>query len=180
MSDKLLSAEEIVKRINNAEWNGNGDPLYSFDQVLTAMETYKSQSGGMKWVKASERLPKVPAEYCIKMRHKNDEPGDPLTNDWADFDPAYGGTWQFMDQDWTVVEWLDESTGEIEGWIPVEKGLPEKDRELWLAWEDGGVSDGKHNGDQFIDKNGWSWVEDPQFWQYSNKPAPPKPVEVNT
>ena len=52
MSNKI-TAPEILKKINNVEFDSNGDPVYSYDQTIRVMEEYSSLSaGGMReWVK---------------------------------------------------------------------------------------------------------------------------------
>lgn len=33
-----MKPEEIIQKINNVEWDSNGNPLYSYDQMLNAVK----------------------------------------------------------------------------------------------------------------------------------------------
>ena len=39
----MKTAKEFIKNINNVEFDGKGDPLYSYDQLLLAMKEYALQ-----------------------------------------------------------------------------------------------------------------------------------------
>jgi len=44
--------EQIIATINNAEFDCNGEPLYSYEQVVKCMELYASQPINSGWVSA--------------------------------------------------------------------------------------------------------------------------------
>ena len=63
-----MKAEEILKGINNVEWDSEGNPLYSYDQVIQAINTatLQQREGELKNVNA-EAL----AEVVLNMRDYN-------------------------------------------------------------------------------------------------------------
>jgi hypothetical protein len=41
---KYMEPEKIVQQFNNVEWDGNGDPLYSYEQMLSAVKQALQQT----------------------------------------------------------------------------------------------------------------------------------------
>jgi len=55
--NNMENKEQIIATINNAEFDCNGEPLYSYEQVVKCMELYASQPINSGWVSVREKMP---------------------------------------------------------------------------------------------------------------------------
>lgn len=74
----------------------------------------------MKWIKASDRLPETGKDVCCKIKHMD-------LYDTGHYTGSYMVLNHFGAKINDVIEWLDESTQEDNGWISVEDRLPTKE-----------------------------------------------------
>lgn len=99
MSNTIKTAEEIL----NDYGTSDDYPAYHKDDVIAAMHQYHSQFEGLRWVKASERLPEIVDKKAtprfVKVRRKNYEGKEWIQKAVAFYFPEHFKTVEWEDWD---------------------------------------------------------------------------------